>query len=301
MKLFLIALILSPFLSIGQPYLLVLGTAQDGGHPHIGCKKSCCEQVLNGSSEGHYVVSLALVDPEDNKWWLFEATPDFKEQLQYFRELTRGAYSYLPEGIFLTHAHMGHYTGLAQLGREALGAKGVKVYTLPKLKHFLETNGPWSQLVKLNNINIEQLSANSIKGLNRNIKVKAFTVPHRDEYSETAGFSIITPEKKYLFIPDINKWSKWEQEISKEIDKVDYALVDATFYDEAELPGRRMEEVPHPFVQETIELLSNKPDALKAKVYFIHMNHTNPLLWNKAVQKKVRSQGFNYALQGMTL
>lgn len=281
-----------------QPHLLVLGTAQDGGHPHIGCTKKCC---ANLTDKKHYVVSLALVDPDTKKWWLFEATPDIKEQLKYFGELTNHAHSYLPNGIFITHAHMGHYTGLAQLGREAMGAKGVNVYALPKLSKFLKTNGPWEQLVTLNNITINTVQPNTVIGLGNHVAIQAFTVPHRDEYSETAGFIIKTLGRKYLFIPDIDKWSKWDKRITDKVNSVDIALIDATFYDANELPGRRMDEVPHPFVIETIKLFEQTSDNTKAKIHFIHMNHTNPLLWDNTTQKNVRNYGYNYAQQGMKL
>ncbi|MCB0697145.1 MAG: hypothetical protein KDC07_07255 [Chitinophagaceae bacterium] len=284
-----------------QSSILILGTAQDGGYPHIGCQKQCCQRVWNGTSERRYVVSFALIDPETKHWWMFEATPDIKEQLQYFNKLTNGAYKYLPDGIFLTHAHMGHYTGLMQLGREALGTKGVKVYTLPKMRHFLENNGPWDQLIKLHNIDIQTIKPNSITGLGEHIKVLARTVPHRDEYSETAGFTIITPGKRYLFIPDINKWDKWDRDIINEVKDVDIALLDATFYDETELPGRRMEEVPHPFVEETMQLFNRTDKVTKAKIYFIHFNHTNPLLWDTGIQTELGNAGFNCAKQGTKL
>lgn len=284
-----------------QTYIQVLGTAQDGGYPHIACKKQCCSRAWAGETEKQFVVSIALVDSVARKWWLFEATPDIKEQLQYFHTLNGGRYNYLPDGIFITHAHMGHYTGLMQLGREALGAKGIPVYVLPKLKNYLETNGPWSQLVSLNNIAIHPLKANSVIGLTKNAKVKVFTVPHRDEYSETAGFTIVTDKKKYLFIPDINKWDTWQQDIIAEVKAVDIALLDATFYDSAELPGRRMSEVPHPFMQETMQLFNVTDEHTKAKIYFIHVNHTNPLLWDDRVKKKLEYDGYRYATQGMKL
>lgn len=284
-----------------QPQVWILGVAQDGGYPHIGCKKNCCTQAWSDPANKKYVVSFAVADPETGQWWLFEATPDIKYQLQYFNELTGGIYKYLPDGIFITHAHIGHYTGLMQLGREALGAKNITVYALPKMKSFLEQNGPWQQLVRLQNINIVAISPNSVIGLNKHTKVLAFTVPHRDEYSETAGFTIIAGKKKYLFIPDIDKWGKWEKNIIKEVNAVDIALVDATFYRSDELPGRRMEEVPHPFVAETMELFSKESQSTKGKIHFIHMNHTNPLLWNEEEQKKVIQAGFNIALQGMKL
>jgi len=298
---YLLIFLLLPLFVTAQPHLLILGTAQDGGYPHIGCKKGCCTKVWSGEKEKENVVSFALVSPETGQWWLFEATPDIREQLQYFNDQTGGKYRYLPDGIFITHAHMGHYTGLAQLGREALGAKGVKVYALPVLKQFLETNGPWSQLVKLHNIDIQPIAANSVTGLTKDIKVKTITVPHRDEYSETAGFTIITPDRKYLFIPDIDKWRKWDKNIIEEVKGVDIALLDATFYDDAELPGRRMDEVPHPFVKETMQLFTGEDDKTKAKIHFIHFNHTNPLLWNKDRQTELQKAGYNYARTGMSL
>lgn len=283
-----------------QPYMLVLGTAQDGGYPHIGCEKSCCTQAWKKDKKIN-VVSLALVDPYAKQWWLFEATPDIKEQLQLFHELTDGAYSYLPQGIFITHAHIGHYTGLMQLGREALGAKNVSVYALPEMKKYLEQNGPWNQLVALKNIDIKPLNTKHIIGLSKHITIQCFTVPHRDEYSETAGYKILTSGKNYLFIPDINKWSKWERNIIDEVSAVDVALLDATFYNENELPGRRMSEVPHPFVKETIALFNTTSANVREKVYFIHMNHTNPILWDTEIQNEVVISGYNYTIQGEKL
>ena len=59
-----------------------------------------------------------------------------------------------PDGIFLTHAHIGHYIGLMYLGKEAMNADQVPVYAMTRMKGFLIQNGPWSQLLKINNIRI---------------------------------------------------------------------------------------------------------------------------------------------------
>ncbi|GGH19314.1 MBL fold metallo-hydrolase [Pedobacter zeae] len=283
--------------TIQSPYVLVLGVAQDGGYPHMGCQKNCCTLAWKNQKLRKNVVSLALVDPKSKKWWLFEATPDIKLQLQDFRKRTNEAYPYLPEGIFITHAHIGHYTGLMEFGREVMSANRLKVYTLPKLKSFLEQNGPWSQLAKLNNINLVTLSDDQSIDIANN-KITAFTVPHRDEFSETAGFKIETPTKKYLFIPDIDKWSKWNKNIIDEVKKVDIAMIDATFYSNTELGNRPIAEVPHPLVTETEKLFSMESPNVKNKIFFIHFNHTNPLLWDPTYQKQVLKNGFHFAKQG---
>jgi pyrroloquinoline quinone biosynthesis protein B len=283
------------------PYLMTLGIAQDGGYPHMGCTKHCCNDAWKNSSIKRYVVSLALVDSVNKKWWLFEATPDIKEQLHYFNVLTGGRYNYLPDGIFITHAHIGHYTGLMQLGKEVMGANDVPVYALPKMKSFLEANGPWSQLVSQHNIELEPMQPGNGIYLSAIISVTPILVPHRDEYSETAGFKIHTARKNYLFIPDINKWKKWDKNIVEEVRSVDVALLDGTFYDSTELPGRNMSEVPHPFVMETMSLFDKADAVTRSKVYFIHLNHTNPLMWDERKQKGVRKEGFNIAWQGERL
>lgn len=283
------------------PYVLVLGVAQDGGYPHMGCTRKCCAMAWNDETMRRYVVSLALVDPKARKWWLFEATPDIKEQLHYFQSLTQGKFNFLPDGIFITHAHIGHYTGLMHLGKEVMSTHDMPVYVLPKLKAYLETNGPWSQLVSLHNIKTVALTDNEALPLDDNISVSAFRVPHRDEYSETAGFKIVTQNKKYLFIPDINKWEKWERSIVEETKKVDIALVDATFFDANDLPARNLANVPHPLVSETRQIFDKESKETKAKVWLIHFNHTNPLLWDEGKQKEIHNAGFNFAVQGEKL
>lgn len=283
----------------GQPFMLVLGTAQDGGYPHIGCMKPCCRLAWSDDRRRQYVVSLALVDPAAKQWWLFEATPDIREQLQLFRALTDSAYRYLPDGIFVTHAHIGHYAGLMQLGREAMHAREVPVFVLPRLKQFLEKNGPWSQLVGLRNIVPTVMTAGKPVDIQDGSSVTPFLVPHRDEYSETAGFEIIAGGKNYLFIPDIDKWSKFERDIVAMVQRADAAFLDATFFSADELSGRSMDEIPHPLVSETTSLFKNERPEVRRRMVFIHLNHTNPLLWDAEAKARLRQEGYEIGFQGM--
>ena len=291
------SLIFLVFFSYSQPsesdYIQVLGIVQDAGYPHIGCEKDCCEQV----SPGDYFVScLGLVDKTNNKRYLFDATPDIHNQINL---LERFNDANLIDGIFLTHAHIGHYTGLMYLGREGLGGKNIMVYALKRMVRFLTKNGPWDQLVKLNNISIQTISNKEFVKLSENIFVIPIKVPHRDEYSETVGYKIIGKSKKILFIPDIDKWDEWEKSIIEEVKIVDYAFIDGTFYNGSEL-NRDMREIPHPSIEETLQLFSNQPVAERNKIYFIHINHTNPILTNKnGIKDMVEGLGFNIAKRGL--
>lgn len=281
-----------------EPFVMVLGIAQDAGYPQIGCLKSCCETAWADSTHKTWVSSIAIVDPKVRKWWLVDATPDIKEQLHFFQKTTQGQYPFLPERIFLTHAHMGHYTGLLQFGREAMNTNLLIVNVMARMGDFLRNQAPWSQLVKLENIRLWSLVPTIQDVLSEDIFVEPFLVPHRDEFSETVGFHITAGKKKYLFVPDIDKWSKWNRNILEEVQKVDYAFLDGTFYNENELAFRKIAEVPHPTIEETMKLFVTESSDVKKKIHFIHLNHTNPLLWSDDQQKLLHKAGYKIAEQG---
>lgn len=243
------------------------------------------------------MVSLGLVDHENQQKWIFEATPDLTTQLANL-EVNHLKTNSIIDGVFLTHAHIGHYTGLMYFGREALGKKNIAVYAMPKMKRFLESNGPWSQLVALQNIKLNNLQADSTKILNNKLKITPFLVPHRDEFSETIGYKIQGKRNKALFIPDIDKWQKWDKNIVEEVKKVDFAFLDASFLKEGELK-RPMSEIPHPFISETIDVFRNESIETKNKVIFIHFNHSNPTLQENSVERReIEKLGFRFASEG---
>ncbi|NUO84351.1 MBL fold metallo-hydrolase [candidate division KSB1 bacterium] len=278
------------------PFVVVLGVAQDAGVPQAGCKRACCTAAWLDFSRRRKVTSLAIVDPQTSERWLIDTTPDFPEQLQILNELTSSASPATINGIFLTHAHIGHYTGLMHLGREVMGAEEVPVYAMPRMRDFLRNNGPWQQLVRLRNIVLRALQNDSTIVLNARLKLTPMLVPHRDEYSETVGFRIAGPQQTVLFIPDIDKWEKWERRIADEIAGVDVAYLDGTFYAGDEIPGRNMAEIPHPFIVESLARLSSLPAKEKMKVRFIHCNHTNPVLSQESqAYGHVRALGFGFA------
>ena len=276
--------------------LVILGIAQDGGSPQIGCDKSCCKTLWeNNISEN--VTSIGLIDNIENRFFLIDASPDIPKQYQMLKSLASDANL---GGIALTHAHIGHYVGLLFFGKESLGAEKINVYSMPKMSLFLKNNGPWSQLIQEENIEINKLKNDSIQTLSKHISIKPIIVPHRDEFSETVGFLIKGKVKSALFLPDIDKWEKWDKKIEDFIRNVDYAFIDGTFYNGNEIPHRNMDEIPHPFVVETIERFKNLKKKDKKKVYFIHLNHTNPLHKpNNKITKEIIKRGYNIARTGM--
>ena len=295
---FILVILFIPLVAFNQDNstysLKILGVVQDGGLPHLGSNNLCCENI----EQKRHVTSIMLVNNENNESYLFDASPDINEQLNFMGDRIKKDL----KGVFLTHAHIGHYTGLMYFGREALNSKLINVYAMPRMKKFLEQNGPWSQLVSLENISINEINSNSKISVDPNVTIQPVEVPHRAEFSETVGYKIYGPNKTVLFIPDIDKWYLWEKSIIDEIKQVDYALIDATFYDSEEVNYRDLSEIPHPFVVESMELFDSISDEEKKKIFFIHLNHTNPLLDKDSDQYKfVKDKGYNVAEEGMKL
>ncbi|MCA8887551.1 MAG: hypothetical protein KDA46_01900 [Parvularculaceae bacterium] len=282
--------------------LLVLGVAQDAGKPQIGNPDDI---AWARPGLARHATSLALIDRRGQapRRWLFEATPDIKTQLNMMDRAAPGAAGPLGlEGVFLTHAHIGHYAGLMMLGHEAAGASQLIVYAMPLMADFLSGNGPWSQLVRYENIRLAIMADHEAEAVADDVTVTPFTVPHRQEFSEVVGFNIDGPHASALFIPDIDSWEDWDAaggSIEDAIAGVDYAFIDATFFANGEIPGRDMSGFPHPFVTHSMERLQDLPDAEKSKVRFIHINHTNPLLTpSSREQRTVDMAGFAVAREG---
>ena len=278
--------------------LKVLGTIQDGGIPHMGCSKECCSNYFLSKKSRIGVSSLGVSNLKHDTNYIIDATPDINFQL--IDLIGKADPSKKLNGIFLTHAHMGHYAGLLNFGRESLNSKNIPLYLMPKFYNFILNNGPWNQLVELNNIKLNKIYNGEKVILHNNLSFTPIQVPHRDEYSETVGYVIEGINKKALYVPDIDKWAKWEVSIVEMIKSVDYAFLDGTFFDEKEINNRDISEIPHPFIIESLKLFKELDESEKSKVYFIHLNHTNPVLNSESSEyKKVISAGFNIAKTGM--
>ena len=283
-----------------EPYIYVLGVAQDAGYPQAGCYKPHCMPGWKDPSLRRGAASIGLIDPGSGKKYMFDATPHFSEQL-FILDKEAPDDQFELAGIFLTHAHIGHYAGLMFLGHEVMGAHDVPVFAMPRMGEFLTNNGPWSQLVAYKNIILQPLQDGAAQTFGK-LKVTPFLVPHRDEFSETVGYRIEGPNKSALFIPDIDKWSDWDVDLAELVKEVDYALIDGSFYADGELPGRDMSKIKHPYVVESMAALVKLDKKERSKVWFIHMNHTNPLLNDKSKERKyVEAQGFNVAAEGIRL
>ena len=275
------------------PEGVVLGMAQDGGVPHLGCRQALCVEARRDPTKRRMVASLGLVDAAAGKRFLIDATPDLAAQV----ELLGG----LPDAILLTHAHIGHYLGLAQLGREVVNAKNLPVYCTASMARFLRANKPWSRLVERGNIAIREIEAGREFPLTENLRVTAIRVPHRDEDSDTVAYLVRGPRRRLLWLPDIDRWEKWDRDLAAFAADADLTMfLDGTFFSADEIPGRAIEDIPHPLVPDTMDLLS-RGGTPAASVRFVHLNHTNKLYWDADALRRLEARGFGVAREGEKL
>ncbi|MDH3285083.1 MAG: MBL fold metallo-hydrolase [Acidobacteriota bacterium] len=288
------------------PYILTLGTAQDGGLPHAACSCERCEAARGDAARLRRIASLAVVLPESRESYLIDATPDVREQLHALggaHDEPRGGVDRSPvDGVLLTHAHLGHYTGLAFFGYEAIHTRGLPVYCTPGLARFLRGNGPWSQLVELGNVALQEIRPGEPLALGAGVAVTAITVPHRDEFSDTVGYELRGPNRRVLYVPDTEPWERWERPIEELLQVVDTAILDGTFFSLDELPGRDVAAIGHPLMISTMDRLEPLVRTGKLRVVFTHLNHSNPALDPESdARREIERRGFFLLEDGQVL
>ena len=297
---------------------ILLGVAQDGGVPHAGCNCPTCAAVWTDPALQQHPVCLGLVDYSARRFWLIDATPAFPTQLHTMQALVASTGRTIPpatrhhpgdskgeplavsglrfSGIFLTHAHIGHYTGLIHLGREVMNTDHLPVYATSRMAAFLRGNAPWSGLVTDGNIELAELEPGRELALTPDLRISPISVPHRDEYSDTVAYLVRGPKRSLIYCPDIDEFGERHtfEQFSLPASYVDSALLDGTFFSPAELPGRDLSQIPHPLVTDTVARFA----GVLNDVHFIHLNHSNPL-WHEGPERVwLAEQGFKIGMFG---
>ncbi len=285
--------------------LLVLGSGQDCGVPHIGCRCRNCEGARRDPALARTGPSAALVDGAGGIAWLIDASPDLPRQLLALQDAlgarVDGAGSSSPrfpvKGVLLTHAHVGHYWGLGYLGREGLMVRELPVYGTSRMVGFLTANRPFRDLVEWGVLRPIVVAPSAPVELAPGLVAVPEPVPHRDDLTDTVAWAVEGPRARALYMPDIDELDGRAEGL---VGAADIALVDGTFYRDGELPpdGRK---VPHPPVEASLGRLERARIG-GTRVIYTHINHTNPLCDPSSPESaEVRRRGMGVARDGMAL
>ena len=279
--------------------LFVLGIAQDGGVPHFGCSRECCEGARR---EGRALspACLGVVERASGRLLLVEATPAVESQTVMLHHLAgvEGRGRRPVDAVLLTHAHIGHYLGLAHFGREVASTDRMPTHASPRMAAFLRGHAPWKQLVELSQLEVVEHAPRTPFSPIPGLTVTAIPVPHRDEFSDTMAYVLRGPNKAALFVPDVDRWEGNEALLDELLHGVDVAYVDGTFYDGRELPERNLAEIRHPLMTDTMSRLAERAKARPGSVRFLHLNHTNPALRDDSLRRAIEASGFAIASEG---
>ena len=289
-----------------DPYVVVLGTAQDGGLPHASCTCPRCVAARRDPRRRRRIAAIAIIVPATGRRFLVDATPDLREQLDLLPEAgthTTGKVDRAPvDGVLLTHAHVGHYLGLAFFGFEAVHSSRLPVHATPRMAAFLQVNAPWSRLVARDEIELKEMPPGVTFDLDDGVRVTPFAVPHRDEDSDTVGFKIEGRRHTIAYVPDTDTWATWDPEAIQALAECDTALIDGTFFGSDELPGRAVSQIGHPLMVTTMDRLEGDVRSGRLRVLFSHLNHSNNALDPEGPERRaISTRGFAVAEDGQRL
>lgn len=275
----------------------LLGTAQDGGIPQADCACLRCAAAAADPALRR-LPSCVAVAAGDSPPVLLDAAwalPEQAARLRRMREKGTGAERMLPfAAILLTHAHMGHYTGLVHLGREGASARAFPVHCTRAMGDFLAANRPFAHLLDRGEINLRLFEPGVPFAPAPGLRATAIEVPHRNEDADTVCFRMESDGRSLLYLPDADVLPA---PLVAEIRAADLALVDGTFYTHDEVaPGGRADgaAVPHPPVRETRKALA----GARGRVLYTHLNHTNPLLSDADLAAGLAADGLGIAPEG---
>ena len=122
----------------------ILGAGAGGGFPQWNCNCPGCQKARSGEVKSLTQSSIA-VRAKNSPWFLINASPDVRQQLEMLRTetidplLDEGRRSSPVAGIILTDAEIDHTTGLILL-RES--AQPLKVYSIYSVKRALTSGYP---------------------------------------------------------------------------------------------------------------------------------------------------------------
>ena len=279
--------------------LTLLGIAQDGGVPHAGCACSHCMAAHRDHQLRRHPVACGVLGA-DGSMHLIEASRSLPDQMRLWAETVGRGGVARPDSVSLTHVHLGHVDGLGQFGKEVMGVSNLPLYASSSVIAEMEKREVMEPFSPSEVSPMQGFEPSEGCGF----ELFFVPVPHRDEFADTHAILIRGPSRSALFLPDHDKWDATLAEHGAETIRgwlaeigADLALIDGSFWDSGELPGRDMSEIPHPTVSESLLRLGVRSEG-DPEIHFIHLNHSNPLLNQEKEYDELTGMGWGVGWQG---
>ena len=268
----------------------VLGSAAGGGSPQWNCNCPVCTAVRSGAGRPRTQSSLAVgLDRRD--WFLFNASPDVRTQVEVFDGRP-------PQAVLLTDAELDHTLGLLLL-REA---RELRLYATPAVhKTLRDGSGLLPLLERYCDVEWRPVEPGIPFGLTEGLTCRAFDVPTTKEdrfgagvdYGRVVGYRL-TDERTggtLVYLPGAQTLPL------AELEDCDCLLVDGSFFRDDELGSRTSLSMGHLPIESSLPQLR----ALGApRTIFVHLNNTNPILLDDTPERRVvEDSGLEVAMDGL--
>lgn len=303
--------------------LRVLGTAAGGGVPQWNCNCPNCRDARLGRQPRRLQSALAI-SPDGAAWYLVNATPDVREQLDRMPAAFPGpGIRESPlRGVLLTDAELDHTVGLLYL-RE--GARW-RLYATGAVLDVLETAFPVLPILRAYSplLTVQEVSPGgsfTIEGARRAIRVHVTAMSDRLPLYAGSGrrhaargeappapgavvaltFEDLHSGRKALYAPGVRRLTP---ALEREVRQADLVLLDGTFWSEEELrtlgvsarTASDMDHLPMGGPSGTANWLQRLPGPVRR---FVHVNNTNPALDPHSPERRLlREMGLDIAEDG---
>lgn len=294
-------------------WLRVLGSAAGGGYPQWNCDCPCCSAVRDGSRPCRpRSQSCVAVSADYEQWFLLNASPDVRTQIESFPALRPDASRTTPIGaVLLTDAELDHTLGLLLL-REG---RGLDVHaTAPAYETLRDGTALLRTLERYCPVEWRPVTPGTTVSLGSGISYRAFDVPATKQsrfqvsgaHGRVVGYRL-TDERtgsSVVYAPGVEALTP---AVSAELEDCACLLFDGTCWHDDELvrlglgskTAHDMGHLPIAGQGGSLDQLSELP--IERKVY-IHINNSNPMLLEDGPERRaVEERGIQVAYDGLEL
>ncbi len=288
----------------------VLGSAAGGGFPQWNCGCPGCRAVRDGSRPCRSRTQSSLaISVDDEQWFLINASPDVRAQLEAAPALLPTAGRATPlQAVLLTDAELDHALGLLLL-REA---ESLELHATAAVHETLRTdNSLLTTLHAYCPVKWREVVPGEDVALGNGLSYRAFDVPttKRSRFGPERGPGRVvgyrfTDERSghcAVCLPGVQEIT---DEVREQLRDCTSLFIDGTCFSDDEMPrlglasktAREMGHLPMSGPGGSLEQLAELP--IERKIY-VHLNNTNPVLLDDSPERReVERLGFEVASDG---
>jgi pyrroloquinoline quinone biosynthesis protein B len=292
-------------------WVRVLGSAAGGGFPQWNCACPNCCAVRAGSRPCRPRTQSAIaVSVDYQRWFLFNASPDIRAQIESFRALQPNDGRATPlQAVLLTDAEIDHTLGLLLL-REA---RALELHATPAVQETLrDGTAVLRTLEAYCPVVWRPVATGTDVSLGGGLSYRAFDVPTNKPNRFRTGLNPgrvvgyrLTDEasgRVVVYLPGVQELGA---AVRAQLDGCTCLLVDGTCWHDDELirlglarkTARDMGHLPIGGPGGSLEQLSRLP--IERKIY-VHINNTNPILLEDTPERRMVEQaGMEVATDGL--